>query len=59
MNSEGKFSKPNLLKILAIILAIFGRASCLLYLVFEVIYTILHYDLVLISLNDKIIRYIF
>ena len=29
------------------------------YFVFEVMNTIFHYDLVLVSLNDKIIRYMF
>ena len=37
----------------------FKRASRVLLYVFEVVNTIFHYDLVLISLNDKIIRYMF
>ena len=38
-------------------LAKFKRASRVYYFVCEVMNTIFHYDLLLISLNDKIIRY--
>ena len=36
-----------------------SNALCAYYFVFEVMNTIFHFDLVLISLNDKLIRYMF